>query len=443
MDPAAFTTATLQRHARGGDVAAVLHAAVAAADPDAAVRRHLQRTGSLLTVGTQRYDLEQFDRVLVLAVGKAAPPMARAALDVTAGQVSAGLVISKADDGGLPPDVGPLPVIAAAHPVPDERSLRAGRRAMELLEGAGEHDLVLALLSGGGSALITWPQDGLALDDIRSLTQALLASGATINEVNALRRRCDRVKGGGLLRAAYPATVAVLVLSDVIGDDLAAIASGPFVPDREPVDTLAVVERYGLRSRLPGHILHLLESLSPPSLPAHAARVHHTIIANVKAAAEGAAAEARARGVEAEVLTTTLGGEARDAGRDLARWLVASADRPRPFCLIAGGETTVTLRGDGLGGRNQELALAAVETLAGHHDLLLVALATDGGDGPTGAAGAVVSGETLSRGQALGLDPQAFLLRNDAYHYFEPLGDLLKPGPTETNVNDLALLFAF
>ena len=295
---------------------------------------------------------------------------------------------------------------------------------------------------------------------MRVLTDALLQSGATIDEINDLRLRCDRVKGGDLLQAAYPATVAVLVLSDVVGDDLAAIASGPFVADAERMDPREIVERYQLRPRLPAHVLRLLER--PPSpLAADPGRVRHVIVANVEAAATGAITEARARGFQARLLTTTLRGEARDIGREFARQLVAVTTPPapdprlptpnpqpptpivRPLCLVAGGETTVTIQGDGFGGRNQELALSAVEVLAGHHDLLLVALATDGGDGPTDAAGAVVSGETLDRGRALGLEPRDFLLRNDAYHYFEPLGDLLKPGPTETNVNDLLLLFAF
>ncbi|MEA2724610.1 MAG: glycerate 2-kinase, partial [Gemmatimonadales bacterium] len=326
-------------------------------------------------------------------------------------------------------------------------SLHAGEHAYRLLEGATEHDLVLVLLSGGGSALITWPDDDLTLTDMRTLTNVLLRSGATINEVNALRRRCDRVKGGGLLQAALPATIAVLALSDVIGDDLAAIASGPFLlagvgsQRQKVVDE--IVARYRLAEQLPGHLVRFLareprsqESSSEPSVP-------HTIIANVAAAARGALDEAQARGLATELITSSLHGEARDVGAELARQLASVAADRRPCCLIAGGETTVTIRGDGLGGRNQELALAAVEPLAGHQNLLLIALATDGGDGPTDAAGAVVDGDTLQNGQMLALDPREFLWRNDAYHYFEALGDLLKPGPTQTNVNDLVLLFAF
>ena len=435
-------SATLRAHPRGADVAAILHAAVAAADPYAAVSRHLQRDGDTLRAGTTSYDLRRYERVLLLAVGKAAIPMAQAALDVLDGRVADGLIVTKAADTPAP-NTGPLPIVAAAHPLPDERSVYAGEQALALLQAAGEHDLVLVLLSGGGSALLTLPEAGLTLNDMRALTGALLASGATIDEINALRRRCDRVKGGGLAGAAYPATVAVLVLSDVVGDDLHAIASGPFVvPEDGQIDPLEVVERYGLRVSLPSGAARLLEAPPPVVAPAQRERVQHTIIANVEAAANGALAAAQARGFETELLTTTLRGEARVVGGELARRLVDREHRG-PSCSIAGGETTVTLRGDGLGGRNQELALAAVTTLAGRHDRLLVSLATDGGDGPTDAAGAVVGGETLARGHALGLDPQHFLDHNDAYHYFEALGDLLQPGPTHTNVNDLVLLFTF
>ncbi len=443
MDDAAFGTTTLDSHPRGGDVIAVLQAAVSAVDPYAAVRRYLRRSGTQLVVDSATYDLSRYAHIVVLAIGKAALPMARAALDLLEGYSVVGLVVPKAA-AGTPDSAGALPVHPSSHPVPDERSLAAGDRILDVLHDVGEHDLVLVLLSGGGSALITAPADGLTLDDMRSLTGALLASGATINEVNALRRRIDRVKGGGLARAAYPADVAVLVLSDVIGDDLGSIASGPFVADTAAqLDAHAVVERYNLRAQLPAHMLRLLDG--PPSAvaPRHFERVRHVIVGNLTAAAQGALEAAGARGLHTRLLTTTLQGEARSVGHELVRQLVESASSPRPLCWVAGGETTVTLHGDGLGGRNQELALGAVETLAGHDGLLLVALATDGGDGPTDAAGAVVSAQTLDRGRALGLDPETFLRHNDAYHYFEPLGDLIKPGPTETNVNDLVLLFAF
>lgn len=437
---------TLREYPRGADIAAVLHAAVRAADPYLAVRHNLEVDGSQTRIGAEHYDLDSFERVLVLAVGKAAVPMARAACDVLGPMVKDGLIVPKAAEV-TPSAVAGLPVLEGSHPVPDERSVRAGEHAYRLLESATEQDLLLVLLSGGGSALITSPEDGLTLADMRTLTDALLRSGATINEVNALRRRCDRVKGGGLRRAAWPATIAVLVLSDVIGDDLAAIASGPFVlPEtgaQSQTEIDGIVTRYHLAQQLPGHLLQFLARDPQTQATTDSSPVPHTIIANVATAARGALEEAQARGFATEALAMNLRGEARIIGTELARRLAAVPAEQRPCCLVAGGETTVTIRGDGLGGRNQELALAAVEPLAGYEELIFVALATDGGDGPTDAAGAVVSGATLSRGKQLDLEPREFLGRNDAYHYFEPLDDLLKPGPTQTNVNDLVLLFAF
>lgn len=446
MQPLDFLTTTLREHPRGTDVAAVLYAAVRAADPYQAVRHNLEVDGSRTRIGAEHYDLDAFERVLVLAVGKAAVPMARAACDVLGAAVKDGLIVPKAADG-TPSLIAGLPVLEGSHPVPDERSVQAGEHAYRLLESATARDLLLVLLSGGGSALITSPADGLTLADMRMLTDVLLRSGATINEVNALRRRCDRVKGGGLLQAARSATIAVLLLSDVIGDDLSAIASGPFVqPETGAGSQQAIndiVTRYRLSEQLPGHLLQFLARMPEPSAAVNLPSVPHTIIANVAAAARGALDEAQARGLATAELAMNLQGEAQVVGNELARRLAVLPAEQRPCCLVAGGETTVTIRGDGLGGRNQELALAAVEPLAGHEDLIFVALATDGGDGPTDAAGAVVSGITLARGQKQGLEPGAFLRRNDAYHYFEPLNDLLKPGPTQTNVNDLVLLFAF
>jgi glycerate 2-kinase len=326
---------------------------------------------------------------------------------------------------------------------------------LDLLAGLSERDLALVLISGGGSALLTMPVAGVALADMQELTRALLACGATINEINVLRKHLDRVKGGGLALAAGRARLAALVLSDVIGDPLDVIASGPTFPDPSSyADAWAVLERYAIVDRVPSAIIaHLRRGVAgaapetlKPSDP-RARQVQHLIIGSNRQAALAALAAAQAEGLATLLLTTSLQGEAREVGRVLSAigQEVAATGQPaaRPCCIIAGGETTVTLRGDGRGGRNQELALAALAGLAGLPDLVLVALATDGGDGPTDAAGAVVAGETLARAQALGIQPAEYLARNDAYHFFAMLDDLLRPGPTQTNVNDLAFLFAF
>ena len=445
-------TESLRAAPWGAAVARVLAAALQAVEPGAAVRRYLRREGATLLAGGRPYDLDQFERVWIVGAGKAGAPMAAAAAEVVAERLSGGVVVVK--EGYGQETGGPLALAEAGHPVPDERGVAGARRMAELLCAAGPRDLVLALISGGGSALLTLPAEGLALGDLQRLTDLLLRSGASINEINALRKHLDVMKGGGLARLAHPAALVTLVLSDVVGSPLDVIASGPSVPDTSTFgDAWAVLERYGLLEQAPAPVLARLRRGLAGDLPETPRagdplfeRVHNLVVGSNAQAAEAALAAARAEGWSALLLTTYLQGEAREAGRFLAavaRELAATGNPlPRPACVVAGGETTVTLRGDGRGGRNQELALAAAAELAGLADVALVALATDGGDGPTDAAGAVVTGTTLERARALGLDPAAHLARNDAYPFFASLGDLLLPGPTRTNVNDLALLFA-
>jgi hydroxypyruvate reductase len=450
--PEQLLTASLRGAPWGAGVARVLAAALQAVEPGAAVRRYLRREGAALLVGGRPYDLDQFERVWIVGAGKAGAPMAAAAAEILAERLSGGVVVVK--EGYAQEAGGPLAVVEAGHPVPDERGVAGAQRMAGLLRGAGPRDLVLALISGGGSALLTLPGEGLALGDLQRLTDLLLRSGASINEINALRKHLDAMKGGGLARLAHPAALVTLVLSDVVGSPLDVIASGPSVPDTSTFgDAWGVLERYGLLEQTPAPVLARLRRGLAGELPETPragdplfGRVHNLVVGSNVQAAEAALAAARAEGWGALLLTTYLQGEAREAGRFLAavaRELAATGNPlPRPACVVAGGETTVTLRGGGRGGRNQELALAAAPELAGLADLALVALATDGGDGPTDAAGAVVTGATLERARALGLDPAAHLARNDAYPFFAQLGDLLLPGPTRTNVNDLALVFA-
>ena len=456
MHPNSFLTSTLRTHPAGQAVTRVLSAALDAVDPYAAVLRHLKREGGggeQVWVGDRSYALETGRRVWVVGAGKAGFPMARAAAEVLGERIAGGLVIVK--DGHAPSGqtLPGIQIVEAAHPVPDERGEAATRRIAALLEQAAPGDLVLALISGGGSALMTAPAPGIVLADVQALTSQLLASGASIDEINALRKHIDLAKGGGLAGWAAPARTAALILSDVIGDPLDVIASGPCVPDASTfTDTDAVLRRYDLLDRVPPSIrIHLEDGLrgSVPETPKPGdplfEHVQIQVVASNIQAAQAAVAQAEREGWQTLLLTTYLQGEARHAGRFIAavaRQAAATGEPlPRPACILIGGETTVTLRGDGLGGRNQELALGAVSEMSGLENALLVALATDGGDGPTDAAGAVVSGETLARARAKGLDPQAFLARNDAYHFFEPLGDLLRPGPTQTNVNDITFLF--
>jgi hydroxypyruvate reductase len=309
----------------------------------------------------------------------------------------------------------------------------------------GKNDLLLCLISGGGSALMTAPHPGLGLEDLQSLTRALLACGARIDEINTLRRHLDQVKGGGLARAAFPAQVVSLILSDVVGNPLEAIASGPTAPDPSPrAEALGVLEKYHLTEKVPAAILRGLESAPETPKPGDGLfeRVQNVLVGSNFLAAQAALAQAEVDGLQTTFLGDAWQGEAREVAHTFCDRLKTISKRP--ICMIAGGETTVTLnQAKGLGGRNQELALAAVEKLAGLENVLLVSLATDGEDGPTRAAGAVVSGETWQRAQESGLQPSEYLGRHDSYHFFERLGDGLQPGPTGTNVNDLTFLFAF
>jgi hydroxypyruvate reductase len=364
-----------------------------------------------------------------LAIGKAAIPMLTALAEAI--PLSGALAISK-HASSSPSSL--FPVLLGGHPIPDARSVYAGERVLEFVSSLKEEDTLVCLISGGGSALVTTPS--IPLDELQTLTTSLLQCGASISEINTIRRHLDRVKGGGLARATK-ARIIGLILSDVIGNPLEAIASGPTAPDpTTKEDALMILKKYNLESHVP------ISSLKSPFLFPFS-RVQNMIIGDNKLAASAALEQAQREGFDSEILTNELQGEARDVGVRLARRLREEmSKRPRPFCSIAGGETTVTIRGNGRGGRNQELALSAVDELRDLQNVMLVALATDGEDGPTDAAGAVVSGESARRAESLGVSAAGCLSRNDAYSFFDALEDLIKTGPSGTNVNDLVFLLA-
>ncbi len=434
----------------------VIRASLAAVDPYHAVRDALRREGDALWLGEERLDLHPQTRVTVVSIGKAAGAMARAAVDALGDRVGAGVVVQKvpvgAEAGRLPPV---FRVFQGGHPVPNAGSLDAGRFISRLLADQKESDLALCLISGGGSALMTYPHEGVSLDDLQDLTQQLLSCGARIDEINTIRKHLDRVKGGGLARAAHPARLVSLVLSDVVGDPLDMVASGPTVPDPTTFgDACQILEKYDLLTKAPPAIVDRLQRGADGDLPETPGeedpifeRVQTRVVGNNARAAQAGVASARAAGFSSQLLTTRLQGDARQAGRFLGAILhqMGRTGQPlaRPACLVAGGETTVVVQGDGLGGRNLEVALAAAREIAGLEKTLFISLATDGDDGPTGAAGAVVTGQTIHRASALGLDPLDFLNRNDTYHFFEPLDALIVTGPTGTNVNDLYFLVAY
>lgn len=412
-----------------------------------AVRRTVKRRGPWLHVGDVRYDLRRYRSVVLVGAGKASAPMARELESLLGDRLSGGLVVVKYGHGTRTRRVR---VVEAGHPVPDRAGLLGASRLLDLVVRLAADDLLLVVLSGGASSLLPAPCPGVSLADKRRTTTLLLRSGATIQEVNAVRKHLSAVKGGQLL-AATRATVASVILSDVVGDDLGAIGSGPTAPDPSTFgDVRAILDRFDLWAKLPARVrTHLTKGLrgQVPETPKPGARVfrrvHNQIVGNNRAAVAAVAAAAESAGLRAVVLTTSLTGEAREAAKvvvALAREVRLSGQPARPSaCLVAGGELTVTIRGQGRGGRAQEFALAAAIEMAGLPDSVVAALGTDGTDGPTDAAGAAVSGETLRRAERRGLDLRRALADNDAYPLFRRLGGHIVTGPTRTNVNDLYL----
>ncbi len=407
-------------------VARILAAAVNAVEPGALVRNFLSEA-----------TLPPHEGLYLLGIGKAAEPMVLAAAGAFP-DFSKALIITK---HATVPERKRVQVMEGSHPVPDARSVMAGRAALDFVARLTEQDLLICLFSGGGSALATSPRSGIGLRDMQLLTTALLGAGAPIGDVNTVRRHLDAFKGGGLARATK-AHILSLLLSDVIGDRLEAIASGPTAADpTSGLDALGILDKYGIPA--PANVYSVLSNQRAGEYLS-ASRITNVVIGNNELAAQAAYAQAVREGFHATILRTDVQGEASMVGQRLGERLrVAAEQESRPFCLILGGETTVTIHGDGKGGRNQELALAAAEPLAGVSDVLLVSLATDGDDGPTDAAGAVVTGTTQIRANDTGMAPTSYLLRNNSYAYFERLGDLLKPGYSATNVNDLFFLIGF
>ena len=440
------------RDARRKRALAVLEAALIEADPARAIRQVMVRSDDTLWVDGVAYDLRRFRRVIVVGGGKAGASMAAAVEEEFDDYAVEGEIVVKT---GYTEPTRRISVREAGHPVPDAAGMAGAQGIVDLLRGATADDLVLCLISGGGSALMTLPVKGVSLDDVQRLTGVLLRSGAPIQALNAVRKHISQIKGGQLARLAYPATVITLILSDVVGSPLDVIASGPTVPDPTTyAHALAVIERYAGRDEVPESIRrYLLSGASgnhpetPKAGDAELENVHNVIIADNARAAAAAVERAEALGFNTLLLSTYVEGEAREVAQviaALAKEIVANG-RPvsPPACLILGGETTVTVRGQGKGGRNQELALVAAVAIEGLDNVLIASLATDGSDGPTDAAGGLVDGETGRRGQAAGLSAQAALDANDAYPYLDAVDALLITGPTNTNVNDLMAVFVF
>jgi len=431
------------------DAMTIFQSALAAVDPEEAVRRHLRIDGETLSLEGRRYDLGACERILVVGAGKAVAPMAKALEDMLGDRIDSGVLVVK-DGHGLP--LKKIHVREASHPVPDERGVAGTLEILKLLDGAGRRDLVLCLISGGGSALLIAPAEGITLPDKQATTRSLLACGATIHEINTIRKHLSRAKGGQLARAAHPAGVLSLILSDVVGDDLDVIGSGPTVPDRSSFeDTMEIFKRYEIWDRIPAPVRDrvaqgvkgALPETPKPGDPAFDGCAQ-VLVGSCLRALTAAAESAERLGYRSLILSSKVEGEAREVAKAFAAIgkEVLSSDHPLkpPACILTGGETTVTLQGDGRGGRNQEFVLAGALALDGTDRVVVLAGGTDGTDGPTDAAGALADGLSIRRAKALGMDPHAFLKRSDSYHFFKPLDDLIITGPTRTNVMDVYML---
>jgi glycerate 2-kinase len=403
----------------------IFNAAVAAADPELTIRKHLPEKPK--------------SRTIVVGAGKGSAQMAAAFERVWDGPLE-GVVVTRY---GYAARCERIEIIEAAHPVPDAAGLEASRRLLERVSGLTADDLVIALISGGGSALLPSPPEGLALADEIAVNEALLASGAPISAMNTVRKHVSTIKGGRLAAAAWPALVVSLVVSDIPGDNPALVASGPTIPDAASrADALAIVAAYGMK--LPDAVMaHLNSEASEAPRPddPRFSRNEVRVIASAAVSLEAAAAEAKKHGVEAVILSDSIEGEARDVGSVHAAITreIATRDRPfrKPVLVLSGGETTVTLRAKGKGGRNSEFLLAfalGINGIAGVHAL---AADTDGIDGSEGNAGAFADGSSVARMRAAGVDPKAMLAGNNAWTAFNAVGDLFVPGPTGTNVNDV------
>lgn len=436
----------------------IFNAALGAADPYNAVKRAIRIEDKRLFAGSSAYDLKEYNRIVVVGAGKGTTPMAQAVEEVLEDRLNEGIIIVKY---GHTWPLQKIKQIEAGHPIPDEAGVNGTEEIIRLLEKADEKTLVICLLSGGGSALLVSPADGITLKDKQVATDLLLKSGATIDELNAVRKHLSKVKGGRLAGIAYPATVISMILSDVIGDRLDVIASGPTVPDDSTFnDALKIVtkliEKHRLKGKFPEKVIDYLwdgvngkNQETPKKGDPCFGNTSSIIVGSLRQALHAARSAADKSEFDTEIVTDKLQGETREAAKYLAEisLLVKKSHKGiRPRCLLSGGETVVTVKGDGMGGRNQELALAFALEIEGIDGISLLSAGTDGTDGPTDAAGAIVDGETAALARKFGLDPAVYLENNDSYNFFKKLDSLsgerhhLTTGPTGTNVMDVQII---
>jgi glycerate-2-kinase len=426
-----------------------LETALNAVDPQQMLRSKLLLDNSTLKVDGHAFNLDKLKSVYVVGGGKASGSMAEALEQILGKRITGGLVNVPY---GSKNKTSRIKLHGANHPVPDAAGVEGTRCMLDIVEHAERNDLIICLISGGGSSLMPLPRGDISLSDKREMTQTLLKSGATINEVNTVRKHISDFKGGWLAKKAYPATILNLILSDVVGDPLDFIASGPTVPDSTTFsDAVVLLKKYSLWATAPESIRKVLSEGEKGLIPETPKtgdeafkRVHNVVVGNNRSSSLAACEQLKSRGLNALLLTAILEGEARHIGvmlASIAREVSVSGNPvKKPAGIVAGGETTVTVTGRGLGGRNQELALAAASKLKGSDGTVLASLSTDGIDGPTDAAGAVMDGKTVERALKMGLAPERFLAENNSYRFFSRLCDLVLTGPTGTNVNDVSVV---
>jgi glycerate 2-kinase len=430
---------------------AIFRAGLAAVDPQQAVKKVLRLAGDDLWVGEHSYRLKDFNRIVVVGAGKAGAPMAQAVEGVLGERLEGGLIVVKY---GYTAPLKKVKIIEGGHPIPDETGQLGAGELLEIVHGLGEDNLAFCLISGGGSALLPAPVEGVDLAEKQETTKILLESGASIHEINSIRKHLSRIKGGWLAKAAAPATMITLILSDVIGDDLDVIASGPTVGDRSTFsDCLGVIEKYELNTQIPTAVMtHLskgaagtVQETPKPDDPVFLTGLNLIVGSNMQCL-KAAAFKAQELGYHTLILSSLVEGETREVakvhGAILKEIIRTGKPLAPPACIISGGETTVTIRGKGKGGRNQEFALACGMEIAGWVGATVFSAGTDGTDGPTDAAGAFADWRMVEKAQEIGLDSSAALEENDAYPFFERLGDLIITGPTNTNVMDVRILIA-
>jgi len=433
----------------GKDADAIFHAGLAAVDPEKSIYSLCSRVDELLAVGSHTYELDAFNNIYVIGAGKASAPMGAAIERLLGDRLTSGTINVKY---GHTRPLSKIKLVEAGHPLPDKNGATGTRKILDIARESGEKDLIICLISGGGSALMPLPAEGISLEDKQETMRVLMACGATIIEINTLRKHMSAIKGGQLSRAAYPATIISLIISDVVGNDPATIASGPTVPDPGTYqDCQRIINKYQINSRLPESVLrHLACGMSgdrpetPKKNDPALKKTRNLVCADNMKAILAARHQARQLGYETIILSSMIEGETRDVARmhaAIARETLASGNPVNPpACILSGGETTVTIHGQGVGGRNQEFCLAMAGDIADKHNIFVLSGGTDGTDGPTDAAGAVMHAEVLKKATALGLDAQTYLDNNDAYTFFKQTGGLLMTGPTRTNVMDLRIM---